>query len=106
MFKVRFSTKEEGLREGLEWEPRDGDGFECSKREALRRFRHLVDAGRKQERVDGDVPFFVELVTDEGQLRLGTSGEDWGDFFGPWADIVRDDFVWPVEPIESDTEMA
>lgn len=64
MFQVLFATKSEGVPK-MPWAPKDGDDFECGKREAQRRAKMLLEAGRKGEPVEGLVPYTVEIRSAE-----------------------------------------
>ena len=64
MFQVLFATKSEGAPR-MSWAPKDGDDFTVGKREAQRRAKALLEAGRKGESVEGLVPYTVEIRSAE-----------------------------------------
>jgi hypothetical protein len=84
MFEVRFTTREEGIN-AVAWEPKAGDGFLCFEAEARRRWDHLMAKGRKNRKVDGVVPYLVEVVDENGTVLLTCTTEKGDTPSGPWA---------------------
>ena len=67
MYRVLFATKSEGVPT-MPWAPKEGDDFEVGKREAQRRMRELLEAGKKGEPVEGLVPYTVEIRDEAGEV--------------------------------------
>jgi hypothetical protein len=107
MFVVRF--KGFGGDTLTDWKPNDDDDYICKKAVARFRFRRLVQAGQKGERVDGVVPWFVVLVDVSGpdksesvkdvrrideaiqpdrRVRLVQYAERGSQAHGPWAHLA------------------
>lgn len=84
LYQVRFNTKEEGVNP-IGWEPKAGDGVQCSEREANRRFDHLVAKGRAGKKVDGVVPHLVEIVDEDGVLMKGITTDEGDEPTGAWV---------------------
>lgn len=96
MFEVRFGTKEEGLA-SIAWEPAQGDGYQCSEREARRRRDYLIGCSQRNEPVDGVVPWLIEVFEVGKTLPVFT--------YCP-SEIVRDDKGAPIEHDEPGGEWA
>jgi hypothetical protein len=96
LYEVRFATKEEGIS-SIAWEPKEGDGYQCSKREAIRRRDHLIGCCQRNEPVDGVVPWIIE-VFEEGKAKPVFT-------YGP-CEIVRDDKGNPLEHDQPNGEWA
>lgn len=84
MYVVTMTSKDEGAR-AIQWEPAKGDGFQCGKREALRRWGHLLEQGQRGVSVDGVVPWCVEIRSDSDDLMLGVTTEPDDSPVGAWA---------------------
>jgi len=84
MFEVRFNTEEEGIK-AIGWEPKAGDGVQCGEREARRRFDYLLAKGRAGKKVDGVIPYLVEVVDEDGTLMLGVTTAEDDEPTGVWA---------------------
>lgn len=85
MFEVLFATRTEGAPT-MPWAPKEGDGFECSKREAKRRADHLLEAGRKGEPVEGLVPYSVEVRdAATGKVCYAASTDPDDEPVGEWV---------------------
>ena len=86
LYEVRFTSNREGApTEGHAYEPRTGDGFAVSKREAMRRYNDLLSFGRESIHVDGAVPWCVEIVGEDGALMLHATTTADDEPTGKWA---------------------
>lgn len=85
MFEVLFATKTEGVPK-MPWAPKDGDDFAVGKREAQRRAKTLLEAGRKGESVEGLVPYTVEIRSAESGVVCYTVTTEADDVpVGAWV---------------------
>ena len=84
MFQVLFATKSEGVPK-MPWAPKEGDDFVVGKREAQRRAKMLLEAGRKGEAIEGLVPYTVEIRSaGTGVLCHGITTEPDDEPVGAW----------------------
>jgi hypothetical protein len=84
MYEVLFLAKTEGVQ-WIAWEPKEGDGYQCSKREAMRRWEHLLLEGQAGRAVDGAVPYCIEIVDNVGTVMLTCTTDEGDEPSGPWA---------------------
>lgn len=105
LFEVRFATREEGCS-SIGWEPAPKDGFECSRREALRRWNHLLDAGLRGDAVEGVVPYLIEIIDEIGEVMLGISTEKDDALVGKWARELVDEYRAKLRRYEEPAEEA
>jgi hypothetical protein len=69
MFVVRFKAMGEATF--TDWKPSEEDDYVCSDAAARFRFRALVKAGQRGEKVDGAVPWCVCVVDVSGPDKSG-----------------------------------
>ena len=91
LFETRFSSKIEGLGTTA-WAPVEGDDYQVTRREALRRFAFLVDQGRNGVPVDGVVPWLIEVVSKSGDVLVGFTMEPGDALIGTLARDAGEEF--------------